>query len=122
MPVQHISQSSLIRADGNKLKEIREYIGRVSTGSSTVSVAHMISPQGWAEPGQRPEFDEYTVVLSGALYIRTEDDGLVRVGAGEAVIAPRGEWVQYSTPEAEGAQYIAVCLPAFSQEAVHRDA
>ena len=110
-----------VEAAGNKPKLIDEYIGRVNSGSDSVSIAHMRSPGGWQEPGQAPEFDEFTVVLRGVL--RVEDwTGEIDVRAGQAVIAHRGEWVRYSTPEPEGAEYIAVCLPAFSIDAVHRDA
>lgn len=113
-----IKQPKRIPFAGNKPKRIDEYIGRANTGTVGVSVAHMRSPQGWAEPGQKPEFDEFTVVLKGTLRV-TSRDGVLDVSAGQAVIAHRGEWVQYSTPE--GAEYIAVCLPAFSMETVHRD-
>jgi mannose-6-phosphate isomerase-like protein (cupin superfamily) len=109
-----------VQAAGNKPKLIDEYIGRVNSGDAAVSVAHMRSPAGWVEPGQTPEFDEYTVVLHGLLRV-TSRDGAMDVCAGQAVIVPRGEWVQYSTPAAEGAEYIAVCSPAFSMDLVHRD-
>jgi quercetin dioxygenase-like cupin family protein len=115
----HISRPSIIEAAGNKPKRIEELIGRVNSRSTAVSVARMTSPPGWVEPGQTPEFDEYTVVLGGVLRVTTRE-GAIDVRAGEAVIAHAGEWVQYSTPE--GAEYIAVCLPAFSPETVHRDA
>jgi mannose-6-phosphate isomerase-like protein (cupin superfamily) len=117
----HIKQPSVIEAAGNKPKRIEEYIGRVNSKSTGVSVARMQSPSGWVEPGQTPEFEEYTVVLRGALRVTTRD-GVIDVGAGEAIITRSGEWVQYSTPGAEGAEYIAVCLPAFSMDTVHRDA
>jgi mannose-6-phosphate isomerase-like protein (cupin superfamily) len=117
----HIKQPSVIEAAGNKPKRIEEFIGRVNSKTGGVSVARMQSPDGWVEPGQTPEFDEYTVVLRGSLRVTTRD-GIIDVGAGEAVIAHKGEWVQYSTPGAEGAEYVAVCLPAFSMESVHRDA
>jgi mannose-6-phosphate isomerase-like protein (cupin superfamily) len=107
-----------IPVGGNK--QIDEYIGRVNTNDATVSIAHMRSPSGWREPGQRPEFDEYTVVLKGTLHVESTN-GAVDVQAGQAVIAPRGEWVRYSTPDPEGAEYIAVCLGAFDPEAVHRE-
>ena len=110
----------MIEAAGNKPKRIEEFIGRVNSKTAAVSVAHMRSPGGWVEPGQTPEFDEYTVVLRGSLRVTTQD-GVLDVGAGEAVITHKGEWVQYSTPAAEGAEYIAVCLPAFSMDTVHRD-
>jgi mannose-6-phosphate isomerase-like protein (cupin superfamily) len=116
----HIKQPSVIEAAGNKPKRIEEYIGRVNSKSSGVSVARMQSPGGWVEPGQTPEFEEYTVVLRGSLRVTTRD-GVTDVGAGEAIITRSGEWVQYSTPGAEGAEYIAVCLPAFSMDTVHRD-
>ena len=110
-----------IVAVGNKPKAIDEYVGRVTTRTGAVSVAHMQSPEGWVEPGQTPEFDEYTVVLKGLLRV-THRDGVLDVRAGQAVIAHRGEWVQYASPEADGAEYVAVCLPAFSPDTVHRDA
>lgn len=113
-----IAEPKRISSAGNKPKLIDEYIGRMNSATAGVSVAHMRSPEGWAEPGQTPEFDEFTVVLKGTLRV-TSLDGIVDVAAGQAVIAHRGEWVQYSTPE--GAEYIAVCLPAFSMETVHRD-
>jgi len=117
----HIKQPSVIEAAGNKPKRIEEFIGRVNSKTGGVSVARMKSPGGWVEPGQTPEFDEYTVVLNGSLRVTTKD-GAIDVGAGEAIITHKGEWVQYSTPGAEGAEYIAVCLPAFSMDTVHRDA
>lgn len=117
-----ISKPTIISAAGNKPKVIREYIGRVNSRTESVSIAHMTSPTGWVEPGQRPEFDEYTVVLSGALHVHTDDGGELVVKAGQAVIAHAGEWVRYSTPGPDGADYIAVCVPAFSMESVHRDA
>ena len=119
MPV-HIPSPTRIVAAGNLPKAIDEYIGRVNSGTSTVSVAHMRSPQGWVEPGQTPAFDEYTVVLAGMLRVR-HTGGTIDVSAGEAVIARRGEWVEYSSPGPEGAEHIAVCVPAFSPETVHRD-
>ena len=109
-----------ITAAGNKPKLIDEFIGRVNTRDSRLSVAHMRSPSGWVEPGQTPEFDEFTVVLKGELSV-VYRGGVLRVAAGQAVVAPAGAWVQYSTPHPDGAEYIAVCLPAFSPEAVHRD-
>jgi len=117
----HIKQPSVIEAAGNKPKRIEEFIGRVNSNTAACSVARMTSPGGWVEPGQTPEFDEYTVVLRGSLRVTTRD-GVIDVGAGEAVIAHKGEWVQYSTPGDEGAEYVAVCLPAFSMDTVHRDA
>lgn len=115
-----ISQPTRITAAGNKPKLIDEYIGRVNSRTSAVSVAHMRSPQGWQEPGQTPEFDEFTVVLQGMLRVEHQD-GTMDVSAGQAVITHRGEWIRYSTPAEGGAEYIAVCLPAFSMETVHRD-
>ena len=103
----------------NKL--IDEYIGRVNSGHDSVSIAHMHSPAGWSEPGQQPEFDEFTIVLRGAVRVESKQ-GVLEVKAGQAVIARRGEWVRYSTPGAEGAEYIAVCVPAFDLAAAHRDA
>ena len=116
----HIPKPTVVEAAGNKPKLIREFVGRVNTSTPAVSIAHMQSPPGWVEPGQRPEFDEYTLVLSGTLQVTSAKESFA-VNAGEAVIAYRGEWIQYSTPGAEGADYIAVCLPAFSPEAAHRD-
>jgi mannose-6-phosphate isomerase-like protein (cupin superfamily) len=115
-----IPHPTRIQAAGNKPKLIDEYIGRVNSETSALSVAHMRSPGGWVEPGQKPEFDEFTVVLRGMLRVE-HNKGSVDVQAGQAVIAHAGEWVRYSTPGAEGAEYIAVCLPAFSMESVHRD-
>jgi len=115
-----IPQPTRIQAAGNKPKIIDEYVGRVNSKTSAASVAHMRSPQGWLEPGQTPQFDEFTIVLKGALRVEHED-GVLDVKAGQAVIAHAGEWVRYSTPEEGGAEYIAVCLPAFSMETVHRD-
>lgn len=108
----------MIQAAGNKPKRIEEYIGRVNSKTPAVSVARMKSPEGWVEPGQTPEFDEYTVVLSGTLRVESKS-GIFEVSAGQAIITNRGEWVQYSTPQ--GAEYVAVCLPAFSPDTVHRD-
>jgi len=115
-----IPQATRIQAAGNKPKLIDEYIGRVNSKTAAASVAHMRSPQGWIEPGQTPEFDEFTIVLKGMLRVEHKG-GTLDVHAGQAVVAHAGEWVRYSTPGAEGAEYIAVCLPAFSMEAVHRD-
>jgi mannose-6-phosphate isomerase-like protein (cupin superfamily) len=109
-----------IAAAGNKPKLIDEHIGRVNTGTDALSIAQMRSPSGWVEPGQRPAFDEYTVVLRGALQVEHEG-GTLTVQAGQSVITRAGEWVRYSTPGPEGAEYIAVCLPAFSPDTVHRD-
>ena len=116
-----ISTPSKVEAAGPKPKTIEEYVGRVNTGEARVSVARMRSPEGWIEPGQRPEFDEYTVVLEGCLRVE-HADGTLDVRAGQAVLARGGEWVRYSTPEPGGASYVAVCLPAFSPDTVHRDA
>jgi len=116
-----ISKPTRVAAAGNKPKLIDEHIGRINSGTESVSVAQMRSPGGWQEPGQTPEFDEFTVVLSGLLRVE-HHQGSLDVRAGQAVIARKGEWVRYSTPEPEGAEYIAVCLPAFSLEKVHRDA
>jgi ethanolamine utilization protein EutQ (cupin superfamily) len=113
-----IESPSRVEAAGTKPKLIDEYVGHVNTGESRVSVAHMRSPAGWVEPGQRPEFDEYTVVLEGSLHVEHED-GELDVAAGQAVLVTGGEWVRYSTPA--GASYIAVCLPAFAPDTVHRD-
>ncbi|HXG18404.1 MAG TPA: cupin domain-containing protein [Methylomirabilota bacterium] len=109
-----------IQAAGNKPKIIEEFIGRVNSHTQSVSIARMRSPSGWSEPGQTLEFDEYTLVLQGMVRVTTRD-GVVDVSAGQAIITPRGEWVQYSTPGPDGAEYIAVCLPAFSPDTVHRD-
>ncbi len=116
-----IEKPVVIEAAGNKPKRIEEYIGRVNTGTAVLSVARMQSPSGWVEPGQSPEFDEYTVVLRGMLRVESEQQ-VLEVYAGQAVVTHAGEWVRYSTPEPEGAEYIAVCLPAFSPATVHRDA
>ena len=115
-----IAQPTRIEAAGNKPKLIDEYIGRVNSKTSSTSVAHMRSPGGWLEPGQTPEFNEFTIVLRGMLRVEHQG-GALDVRAGQAVITHAGEWVRYSTPEDSGAEYIAVCLPAFSMETVHRD-
>ena len=115
-----IAQPARVEAAGNKPKLIDEYIGRVNSKTSAASVAHMRSPGGWVEPGQTPEFDEFTIVLKGTLRVEHKQ-GALDVRAGQAVIAHAGEWIRYSTPENGGAEYIAVCLPAFSMETVHRD-
>lgn len=115
-----IDKPSIVQAAGNKPKMIEEFIGRVNSGTEELSIARMKSPSGWVEPGQTPEFNEYTVVLNGMLRIKTAD-GTTDINAGEAVMVPSGEWVQYSTPGPEGAEYIAVCSPAFSPDIVHRD-
>ena len=115
-----ISQPSRIEAAGTKPKIIEEFIGRVNSGTDSVSVARMRSPSGWEEPGQRPDFDEFTVVVKGALRVEHEG-GVIDVPAGQAIITRKGEWIRYSTPSPEGAEYFAVCLPAFSPTTVHRD-
>jgi len=115
-----IAQPTRIQAAGNKPKLIDEYVGRVNTKTAATSIAHMRSPQGWEEPGQTPEFDEFTIVLKGTVRVR-HNGGEMDVAAGQGVIARGGEWVQYLTPFEGGAEYIAVCLPAFSMETVHRD-
>ena len=115
-----IPEPTRIEAAGTKPKIIDELVGRVNSQTSALSVAHMRSPEGWEEPGQTPEFDEYTVVLRGTLRVQHKD-GQIDVAAGQAVITHRGEWVRYSTPASGGAEYIAVCLPAFSPELVKRD-
>jgi mannose-6-phosphate isomerase-like protein (cupin superfamily) len=118
---QRIDQPTIITSAGNLPKRIAEFVGRVNTKTAAVSVAQMKSPAGWLEPGQTPEFDEYTLVLRGSLHVETRG-GAIDVAAGQAVFAPKGEWVRYSTPGGEGAEYVAVCLPAFSPDTVHRDA
>ena len=115
-----IDAPAVVEAAGTKPKRIEEYAGRVRTGHERVSVARMVSPQGWEEPGQRPEFEEITVVLRGMLRVE-HAGGVMEVKAGQAVVCSPGEWVCYSTPEPGGAEYVAVCLPAFSAETVHRD-
>lgn len=117
----HLIQApTIVEAAGNKPKRIEEYAGRVNTGHGSISVARMISPPGWAEPGQRPEFEEITIVLKGILRVEY-DGGVLDVHAGQGVVCKPGEWVRYSTPADEGAEYIAVCLPAFSPGTVNRD-
>jgi mannose-6-phosphate isomerase-like protein (cupin superfamily) len=116
-----IAKPTRIESAGNMPKLIDEYIGRVNSHHDQASIAHMRSPGGWVEPGQTPDFDEFTIVLKGLLRV-THRGGTLDVRAGQAVIAHRGDWVQYSTPEPEGAEYLAVCLPAFSPNTVHRDA
>lgn len=113
-----IESPVLVEAAGEPPKVIQEFTGRASSGEERVSIARMRSPRGWVEPGQQPEFDEYTVVLDGVLHVETAD-GTVEVGAGQGVLVRSGEWVRYATPE--GAEYVSVCLPAFSVETVHRD-
>jgi mannose-6-phosphate isomerase-like protein (cupin superfamily) len=115
-----LQSPTVIAAAGNTPKRIEEYAGRVNSGHERVSVARMLSPQGWVEPGQRPDFEEITVVLRGTLHVEFEG-GAVDVRAGQAVVTAPGEWVRYSTPEPGGAEYVAVCLPAFSADTVHRD-
>jgi quercetin dioxygenase-like cupin family protein len=115
-----LAQPTVIAAAGNKPKRIEEYAGRVNSSHAAVSVAKMTSPSGWVEPGQRPDFEEITVVLRGMLRVEHEG-GALEVRAGQAIVTAPGEWVRYSTPEPEGAEYVAVCLPAFSPDTVHRD-
>jgi ethanolamine utilization protein EutQ len=119
MPIL-IEKPTRIEAAGNKPKLIEEFIGCVNSGTSQLSIARMRSPGGWVEPGQTPEFDEYTVVLTGVLHVESHDRHF-DVPAGQAIITRAGEWIRYSTPNPEGAEYIAVCLPAFSPQTVHRD-
>jgi len=119
MPI-HIAAPTIIQAAGNKPKIIEEFVGRVNSKTEALSVARMTSPSGWIEPRQTPEFDEYTLVLRGMLRVTTKE-GAIDVRAGQAVITSAGEWVQYSTPEADGAEYVAICHPAFSPTTVHRD-
>jgi mannose-6-phosphate isomerase-like protein (cupin superfamily) len=116
-----IDRPTVVAAAGNKPKQIQEFAGLVNSGHASVSVARMISPSGWVEPGQRPEFEEITLVLRGMLRVEYEG-GSLSVRAGQAVVAAPGEWVRYSSPEPEGAEYVAVCVPAFSPATVHRDA
>jgi quercetin dioxygenase-like cupin family protein len=115
-----IGAPTIIQAAGNKPKRIEEYAGRVNSGHADVSVAKMTSPPGWLEPGQRPEFEEITVVLRGMVRVEHEG-GATEVRAGQAIVTHPGEWVRYSTPEGDGAEYMAICLPAFSPSTVHRD-
>jgi mannose-6-phosphate isomerase-like protein (cupin superfamily) len=114
-----IEEPKVVTAAGNKPKRIEEYVGRVSSGHDNVSVARMVSPGGWEEPAQQPEFEEITVVLRGTVHVES-DDGVLKVRAGQALITRAGERVRYSTPDEEGAEYVAVCLPAFSPQTVHR--
>lgn len=116
----YIPAPTQVTAAGNKPKLIREYVGRMNSQTEALSIAHMVSPAGWVEPGQRPDFDEYTVVLRGLLRVE-HAGGAVDVAAGQAIITHAGEWVRYSTPGPEGAEYVAVCHPAFSPVTVHRD-
>lgn len=115
-----VESPTVVTAAGTPPKRIEEHVGRVNTSTDKVSVAHMHSPQGWEEPGQRPEFDEYTLVLKGCLRVKHEG-GTLEVKAGQTLIAAAGEWVRYSSPYPEGAEYVAVCMPAFSPNTVHRD-
>lgn len=115
-----IAAPAVIHAAGNKPKRIEEFAGKVNSGHQSVSVARMVSPEGWQEPGQRPEFEEITVVIRGTLRVE-HAGGVVDVGAGQAIVTSPGEWVRYSTPLPDGAEYVAVCLPAFSPDTVHRD-
>jgi mannose-6-phosphate isomerase-like protein (cupin superfamily) len=115
-----INTPTIIESAGNKPKIIEEYFGRVNSKTNLVSIAKMTSPQEWVEPGQRPDFDEYTIVLKGTLQVKTEKE-IIDIKAGAAILTKKGEWIQYSTPYEEGAEYVAVCLPAFSPDSVHRD-
>lgn len=117
---RHIATATRIQSAGNLPKVIDEYVGRVNSGDTALSIARMSSPKGWVEPGQRPEFDEYTLVLSGLLRVE-HSEGVLDVRAGEAVVCEAGKWIRYSSPESGGAEYIAICLPAFSPETVNRD-
>jgi mannose-6-phosphate isomerase-like protein (cupin superfamily) len=119
MPIL-IEGPTIISAAGNKPKQIQEFAGRVNSGHHGVSVARMVSPAGWREPGQRPQFEEITVVLRGMVRVEHEG-GVIDVRAGQAIVALPGEWIRYSSPEADGAEYVAVCMPAFSPDTVHRD-
>ena len=119
MPTK-LNSPTIIESVGNKPKIIQEFIGLINSKTNDVSIAHMQSPGGWQEPGQRPDFDEYTIVLDGSLKVETENNTLF-VNKGEAIIAYAGEWVRYSTPDVKGAKYIAVCIPAFTPETVNRD-
>ena len=118
--IKHVKAPRLIKAMGNKPKYIEEFIGNISSENKEVSIARLKSPGGWFEPGQRPEFDEYTLVLEGMLRVKTQSETF-DVRGGEAIMVGKGQWVQYSTPEDDGAEYIAICLPAFSPDTVHRD-
>ncbi len=118
--MKKITKPTIVQSAGNKPKVIQEYIGRVNSNTANLSIARMNSPTGWIEPGQQPEFAEYTIVLHGMLRVATKEN-ICDIHAGEAVIVPAGEWVRYSTPGPEGAEYVAVCLPAFSPDTVHRD-
>ena len=120
MDKHHISEPTVVHAAGNIPKLIEEFVGLANTGTDQVSIARMKSPSGWQEPGQTPDFDEYSIVLEGELRVETRE-GVLEVGAGQAYFSPRGQWVRYSTPGPGGAAYISVCLPAFSPSSVHRD-
>lgn len=115
-----IEHPTIIEAAGNKPKRIEEFVGRVNSATDSISIARMQSPGGWIEPGQKPEFSEFTLVLHGTLEVETATDAF-RVKAGQAIVVDAGEWVRYSSPEPSGAEYIAICLPAFSPDTVHRD-
>ena len=115
-----IDKPAVIQAAGNKPKRIEEYVGRVNSGHTQVSIARMVSPEGWQEPGQRPEFEELTIVLRGVLHVE-HAAGMLEVHGGQAVVVRPGEWVRYSSPEPGGAEYVAICMPAFSPDTVHRD-
>jgi mannose-6-phosphate isomerase-like protein (cupin superfamily) len=117
-----IEKPTVIPAAGTKPKVIREYVGRVNSKTEAASVARMSSPEGWVEPGQTPLFDEFTLVLSGTLRVESKGGSALEVNAGQAVVVPKGEWVRYSTPKEGGAEYVAVCVPAFSPDTVKRDA
>ncbi|HBL48446.1 cupin domain-containing protein [Gimesia sp.] len=117
---RYIELPTIVKAAGNKPKQIEEFVGRVNTGDETISVARMVSPGGWVEPAQSPEFQEMSVVLKGVLHVETKQ-GIYEVKTGQAIILDAGEWVRYSTPGEAGAEYIAICLPAFSPETVHRE-
>jgi ethanolamine utilization protein EutQ (cupin superfamily) len=119
--IKIIDKPAEIKASGNKEKIIEEFIGRVNSNTVQLSIAKMTSPEGWEEPGQTPEFDEYTIVLKGCLRVETKDKSVKDIMAGQAVIVNKNEWIKYSTPFKDGAEYIAVCLPAFSPDLVHRD-
>jgi len=118
--MQRFAQPTRIQAAGEPPKVIEEFIGRANSGTEQVSIARMISPPGWSEPGQTPDFDEYTVVLKGALHVKTRNEEH-DIQAGQAFMSQAGRWIQYSTPDPAGAEYIAVCIPAFSPDTVHRD-
>ncbi len=119
--IKIIEKPAEIKANGNKEKIIREFIGKVNSNTKQLSIAKMTSPEGWEEPGQTPEFDEYTIVLKGCLRVQLKDKSTKDIMAGQAIIAKKNEWIKYSTPFKDGAEYIAVCVPAFSPDIVHRD-